>query len=105
LEQRLAGGMEGAVAASLLVTKANILEQNERENEALTARLLALKHSPSDGRLIDTTQKLAERISATDVFWLHIQRLAENNADKPAVAGELWYRAGRAAETQSSDFV
>jgi tetratricopeptide (TPR) repeat protein len=105
LEQRLESGIEGPVAASLLVTKANVLEQNERESEALSARLLALKHTPSDVRLIDATQKLAERISAAGDFWAQIQRLAESNADKPTVAGELWYRAGRAAETQGNDIV
>lgn len=103
LEQRLDGGTEGALAASLLVTKANVLEQSERERDALDSRLKALEFTPGDTRLLDTTQKLAERIDAAADFWGCVQRLAEANQQVPQVAGELWYRAGRTAEIQQED--
>lgn len=105
LDQRLESGMEGALAASMLVTKANVLEQSEREREALESRLRALEFTPGDTRLLDTTQKLAERIEASSEFWACVERLAETNQRNPQVAGELWYRAGRACETQQQDLV
>ncbi len=105
LEQRLQSGIDGPLAASMLVTKANVLEQNEREQEALASRLSALEFTPGDVRLLDTTQKLADRIGATEEFWSRVRALAEANGGRPQVAGELWYRAGRAAETQQEDLV
>ncbi len=105
LEQRLQSGIEGSLAANLLVTKANVLERCERTDEALEARLQALSATPQDGLLVDATQKLAERLGAAAVFWSHIERLAEQSAEQPLVAGELWYRAGLAAETEEQDFV
>lgn len=103
LEERLASGIEGSLAAKLLVTKADVLERSERSSEALEARFKALEADPQDGLLIDATQKLAVSLGALDQFWSHIVHLAEMSQGSPAVAGELWYRAGVAAEKEQVD--
>lgn len=104
LDQRLSSGLEGILAANLLVTKANVLERCERAEEALEARFQALVATPQDGLLVDATEKLAERLGAVDAFWSHIERLAEQTKHTPAVSGELWYRVGFAAETEANDY-
>jgi tetratricopeptide (TPR) repeat protein len=103
LSDRLESGLEGELAARLLVTKANVLEQAQREEEAYAARKLALTQAPQDVLLLDTTQKLAERVGLRAEFWEHVIRLAETNADNPLVAGELWYRVGLAAEAEGEN--
>lgn len=103
LEQRLGSGIEGSLAAKMLVTKADVLERCERAPEALQARLKALEADPQDGLLIDATQKLAVSLGAVDQFWAHIVHLAEMNQAAPAIAGELWYRAGVSAEKEQVD--
>lgn len=103
LQQSLDSGAEGEMAARLLVTKANVLERSDRLEESLAARLQALESTPKDGKLIDSTHKIAERCGATERFWSHVVQLAEANRNQPAIAGELWYRAGRAAESESQD--
>lgn len=103
LSERLDTGLEGDLAARILVTKADVLEMSGRTEDAFIARKLALTETPHDGLLIDATRKLAERCGATREFWATIVRLAEENAQNPHVAGELWYRAGLAAETEDED--
>ncbi len=103
LDERLASGLEGTLASRLLVTKANVLEQSGREREALSARLMALSHTPGDHLLIDATRKLADRAELSAEFWNHIVRLAEENQSQASVSGELWYRAGLYAEEELGD--
>lgn len=99
LQERLDTGLEGELAARLLVTKANVLEQAGREEEAYVARKLALTQSPQDGLLIDATRRLAESCGASADFWAHVVELAGMNSTQPQIAGELWYRAGLAIES------
>jgi len=89
---------EGATAAGLLITRSVIFEKNEELDQALTTRLMALRLQPTSARLIEQTRKLAERVGALPKLWQTLEELAEQNADKAEVAGELWYRLGKAAE-------
>ncbi len=97
IEQQLESA-EGATAGGLLVTRAIILEKNGQFDEALGARLAALRLLPTSGRLIEATRRLADRVGATDAWLEVLKELAEQHADKPEVAGDLWHRLGRAAE-------
>src|SRR5690606_31776776 len=99
LQERLDTGLEGELAARLLVTKANVLEQAGREEAAYVARKQALTQSPQDGLLIDATRRLAESCGASADFWAHVVELAGMNSTQPQIAGELWYRAGLAIES------
>lgn len=100
LQVGIHGGLKGEAAAVLLIRKANVLEQRERSEEAFAVRLQALTEAPGDLRLLDATQKLAERLSMTDDLWAHVSFLAEQAVEQPSVSGELWFRAGQAAEAQ-----
>src|SRR5690606_29862474 len=48
--------------------------------------------------LLDTTQKLAERLDLEGDFWAHVSFLAEQASGNSQVAGELWFRAGQSAQ-------
>ncbi len=98
LQSGIDSGLKGEAAARMLITKANVLEQGDRAEEAFAARLRALSESPSDLRLLDVTQKLAERLGLSDDLWIHVTHLAEQFQNQPKLAGELWFRAGHAAE-------
>lgn len=100
LQLGIDNGVKGAAAAHLLLIKANVLEQCDRGEEAFAARLQALSEAPSDLRLLDGTQKLAERLGLDRQLWGHVTGLALRTADQPSVAGELWFRAGQAAEAE-----
>ncbi|HXS16751.1 MAG TPA: tetratricopeptide repeat protein, partial [Polyangiaceae bacterium] len=100
LQLGIDNGIKGEAAAHLLLIKANVLEQCERGHEAFAARLQALTEAPSDLRLLDGTQKLAERLGLSGDLWRHVTSLALRTASQPSVAGELWFRAGQAAEAE-----
>ena len=100
LQAGIESGLKGEAAARILITKANVLEQGDRSEEAFVSRLQAMTETPSDLRLLDATQKLAERLDLTEDLWAHVTFLAEQNAGQPNVAGELWYRAGQAAQSK-----
>ncbi len=101
LEQRLESTADDGAAAQILVTRAQVLAKVERFDEALDARLSALTRTPADGRLIDSTKKLADEIGQIHQLIAHMRALAEGSADMRA-AGELWLRLGGYAE-QSGD--
>ena len=105
LQARLDSGLTGTIAAGLLVTKSNVLEQSERHEDSLLARMQAITHSPQDGLLIESTRKLAEKLGAKAEFWSHLIHLAETNEAIPAIAGDLWYRVAHAAETEEGDMI
>jgi len=101
---------EGATAAGLLVTRSVIFEKNEELDQALLTRLEALRLQPTNAKLIDATRKLAERLGAASKLWDTLEEIALASADRPEVAGELWYRLGKAAEleldwSRSADFL
>src|SRR5690606_4016347 len=79
---------EGATAAGLLVTRAVILEKSDLLDDALESRLRAIVLTPGNGRLIDATRKLAERMAATDQWFICLRQLAETHDQRPALAGD-----------------
>lgn len=91
---------EGATAAGLLVTRAVILEKSDLLDDALESRLRAIVLTPGNGRLIDATRKLAERMAATDQWFICLRQLAETHDQRPELAGDLWLRLGRAVEDE-----
>lgn len=103
LTGRIEAALDPHVAAQLLITRANILEKCERLSDALEARFDALERTPQDGRLIESSIRLAERCDTVEAFWSRIVSLAEKNGDVPEIAGDLWYRAGIAYERDISD--
>ena len=104
LDQRLALTTEGVVAAQILMTKAQVLAKNGRLEEALDVRLLAIEKTPGDGRLVDSTKKLADELGQSDRLTEHLSRLAgELGAADAKVAAELWLRLGGYAETDADD--
>src|SRR5690606_34345915 len=106
LDQRLAALSEGssgdgAAAARILLTKAQVLAKSGRLDEALEARFLALERAPQDSRLLESTKKLADELGQSARFLEHLASLAEQVATRdPRVAGELWLRLGAYTEAQ-----
>lgn len=106
LDQRFAALSEGssgdgAAAARILLTKAQVLAKGGRLDEALDARFLALERAPQDSRLLESTKKLADELGQSARFVEHLTGLAEQVAARdPRVAGELWLRLGAYTEAQ-----
>lgn len=98
LQLGIDGGLRGEPGARILLTKANVLDQADRSEEAFAVRLAAMTMDPADLRLLDTTQKLAERLDLEGDFWAHVSFLAEQASGNSQVAGELWFRAGQSAQ-------
>jgi len=92
---------EGATAAGLLVTRSVIFEKNDELDRALLTRLEALHLTPTSAKLIEATRKLAERLGALPRLWDTLEQIAAEHAAEPEVAGELWYRIGKAAEAEA----
>lgn len=107
LDQRLAAlgdgsTGDGAAAAQILVTKAHVLVKAGRLEEAFAARLAALERAPHEGRLLESTKKLAEELGQMPALVEHLTRLAEQIAPRDGrTAGELWLRLGSYAEAQA----
>lgn len=99
LDQRLAATSERGAAAQILVTKAQILAKGGRLEEAFEARLTALEKTPGDGRLVDSTKKVADELGQGERLVAHLARLAEElDASDAKAASELWLRLGGYAE-------
>jgi tetratricopeptide (TPR) repeat protein len=106
LDQRLAAlgegsSGDGAAAAQILVTKAQVLAKGGRLEEAFEARLAALERAPHEGRLLESTKKLADELGRAETLITHLSALAEQLAPRDArAAGELWLRLGTYTEAQ-----
>lgn len=92
---------DGAAGAQILLTKAQVLAKSGRLDEALEARLSALERAPQDGRLLESTKKLADELGQTSRLVEHLTALAGQVAGRDRrTAGELWLRLGTYAEAQ-----
>lgn len=92
---------DGAAAAQILVTKAQVLAKSGRLEEAFEARLAALERAPHEGRLLESTKKLADELDRAEALIAHLAALAEQLAPRDSrAAGELWLRLGTYTETR-----
>lgn len=102
LEQRLQLTNDARLGAEILLHKAEILREQDREDEALDACFLGLQRDAGNETLLTLARELADSLDRTPEFFDQLGALAETaEASNPDLACWLWLYLGRAEEFEN----